>query len=70
MENVKTKADMTRFSRHLRRPYAVLAAAILKHGILENDQRFLQSDWAQSLRELAGSCDYNPAQDAPANKRN
>jgi len=55
--------DVPRSSRSRRRPYALLAAAILKRGILENDQRFLESDWADMLRELAGSCDCSLTQD-------
>ncbi len=49
--------------RQARRPYALLAAAILKRGVLENDQTFLESDWAESLRMLATSCDYSLQQD-------
>ena len=33
-------------------PYANLAAAILDSGIKCNDTRFLESDWADILRDL------------------
>lgn len=33
-------------------PYANLAAAILEAGARCNDTRFLESDWAETLREI------------------
>lgn len=33
-------------------PFANLAAAILESGIAANDKRFLESDWADTLREI------------------
>lgn len=32
--------------------YANLAAAILKQGVRENDVSFLNSEWADTLREM------------------
>ena len=32
--------------------YSVLAAAIVKSGIKENDKHFLESSWCADLREL------------------
>lgn len=37
---------------HYHNPYANLAAAILETGVRCNDTRFLESDWADLLREL------------------
>lgn len=37
---------------HYHDPYANLAAAILETGARCNDTRFLESDWADVLREL------------------
>lgn len=37
---------------HYHSPYASLAAAILESGVKCNDTRFLESDWADVLREL------------------
>lgn len=33
-------------------PYANLAAAIIRSGELQNDKRFLESDWCDTLKEL------------------
>ena len=33
-------------------PYANLAAAILESGARHNDTRFLESDWAETLRDM------------------
>lgn len=33
-------------------PWANLAEAIIKSGEQENDRRFLESDWCETLREL------------------
>lgn len=37
---------------HYHEPYVNLAAAILDSGVKCNDTRFLESDWADTLREL------------------
>lgn len=37
---------------HYHDPYANLAAAILESGARCNDARFLDSDWAETLREI------------------
>ena len=37
---------------HYHDPYANLAAAILESGARCNDTRFLESDWAETLREV------------------
>lgn len=39
-------------SRPYHDPYANLAAAILDSGVKCNDTRFLESDWADTLREI------------------
>lgn len=33
-------------------PYANLAAAVLESGVRHNDTRFLESDWADLLRDM------------------
>lgn len=37
---------------HYHNPYTKLAAAILESGVKCNDTRFLESDWADLLREI------------------
>lgn len=39
-------------SRKGRHGYSALAAAIIASGIKANDQRFLESDWCSTLRDI------------------
>ena len=38
--------------KNYKSPYANLADAIIKSGEMENDKRFLESDWCELLKEL------------------